>query len=94
MVTNILYNTKLFQVYFRFTEMDDRHLGLAPRFSRLGDVVAILHCCRVPAILRKHGNHYILLGTSTIPRLMAGEGKELYERGAARFEEFLLIKGK
>lgn len=79
--------TALSQVYFRFTEMDGGYLGLAPRFSRPGDVVAILHGCKVPVILRKHGDHYILLGTSAIPRLMEGEGKELYETGAARFEE-------
>lgn len=79
--------TVLSQIYFRFTEMDGEYLGLAPRFSRPGDEVAILHGCRVPVILRKHGDHYILLGTSTIPRLMEGEGQELYERGVARFEE-------
>jgi tetratricopeptide (TPR) repeat protein len=75
------------QVYFRFTEMAGGYLGLAPRFSRPDDVVAILHGCKVPVILRKHGDHYILIGTSNIPRLMEGEGKELYEVGAARFEE-------
>ena len=87
MIATLGIRSKLSQVYFRFTEMDGGYLGLAPRFSRPGDVVAILHGCKVPVILRKHGDHYILIGTSNIPRLMEGEGKELHETGAARFEE-------
>ena len=87
METGILLRTKLVQVYFRFTEMEGGHLGLAPRFSRPGDLVAILQGCQVPVILRKHEDHYTLIGPSIVPRLMEGEGKELYETGAARFEE-------
>ena len=77
MVTAMEIQTTLSQVYFRFTEMAGGYLDLAPRFSRPGDVVAILHSCRIPAILRKNRDHYILIGTSNIPRLMEGEGKEL-----------------
>jgi tetratricopeptide (TPR) repeat protein len=87
MTAAIMIETALSQVYFRFTEMDGGYLGISPRFSRPGDVVAILHGCKVPVILRKHGDHYILIGTSNIFRLMEGEVRELYETGAARFEE-------
>lgn len=62
-------------------------MGLVPRFSRPGDVAAILYGYRALVILRKNGDHYILIGISNIPRLMESEGKELYERGAVRFEE-------
>jgi hypothetical protein len=75
------------QVHFRFTEMEGGYLGMAPRFSRPGDLVAILTGCQVPVILRKQEDHYILIGPSTIPGLMEGEAKELYESGRASFEE-------
>jgi hypothetical protein len=72
---------------FRFTEMEGGYLGMAPKFSRPGDVVAILKGCKVPLILRKHKDHYIIIGTSSIPGLMEGEAKELCESGRARFED-------
>jgi len=81
------FNNEYAQVYFRFTELEGGYLGIAPRFSRPGDVVAILKGCKVPLILRKHKDHYIIIGTSSIPGLMEGEAKELCESGRARFED-------
>jgi hypothetical protein len=75
------------QVRFRFTEMEGGYLGMEPRFSRPGDVVAILKGSKVPLILRKHEDHYIIIGTSSIPELMEGEAKELCESMRARLED-------
>ena len=75
------------QEYFRYVEFEGGYLGMAPRFSRPGDIVAILNGCKVPIILRKQEDYYILIGTCNIPGLMEGEAKELCENGRARFEE-------
>jgi hypothetical protein len=83
----ILMANESAQEYFRFIEFEGGYLGMAPRFSRPGDVVAILNGCKVPIILRKQEDHYILIGTCNIPGLMEGEAKELCENGRARFEE-------
>jgi hypothetical protein len=86
-VKTILFTSEATQMCFRFTELEGGYLGMAPRFSRPGDVVAIVKGCNVPLILRKHEDHYIIIGTSNIPGLMEGEAKELCESGRARFED-------
>jgi hypothetical protein len=86
-VKNIKFKREATQANFRFTEMEGGYLGMASRFSHPGDVVAILKGCRVPLILRKHKDHYIIIGTSSIPGLMEGEAKELFESWRARFED-------
>jgi hypothetical protein len=86
-IKSILFANMAAQTNFRFTEIQGGYLGIAPRFSRPNDVVAILKGFKVPVILRKQEDHYILIGTSTIPGLMEGEAKEMRESGQARLEE-------
>ena len=86
-VKTILFKSEATQMCFRFAELEGGYLGMASRFSHPGDVVAILKGCRVPLILRKHKDHYIIIGTSSIPGIMEGEAKELFESGRARFED-------
>jgi hypothetical protein len=85
--TTIYVKFLMVQALYRFTELEGGYLGMAPRLSRPGEVMAILKGCKVPPILRKHEDHYIFIGTSNILGLMDGEAKELYDSGRARFED-------
>jgi hypothetical protein len=76
-----------FRFYFRFTEIEGGYLGMAPRFSPPGNVVAILKGCKAPVIIRKREDYYTHIGPSIIPGFVEGEAKELYKNGRARFEK-------
>jgi hypothetical protein len=83
----IFQNVKSTQIYFRYAEIEHGYFGLTPRFSRPGDLIAILKGCNVPVVLRKHEDHYTLVGTCFVPGLMEGEAQVLLSSGRATVEE-------
>ena len=47
-------------------EVLDGSFGLGPSVMRRGDIVAIIGGAKHPVVLRPHGEHYILVGTSHV----------------------------
>jgi len=61
------------QVLYRFTTFNRGYLGLAPRYSHPGGIIAIVKGCNVPLILREVEGHYIVVGPCFVHGLMHGE---------------------
>ena len=99
-VQSIIWNRKLFIL---IDKVGRRLLGLAPSSARQGDVVAILHGCSVPVLLRQgrsdasedgaggsvQGAWWHLLGECFVYGIMEGEAMQIQENVDAT-EEFLL----
>lgn len=60
------------------------YIGLAPEEAELGDVIAILHGCNFPLVLRPCGGSYLLIGECYVDGMMDGEMVEA--RGQRVFE--------
>jgi hypothetical protein len=82
----ILRSVQFTQTYFPYTDIEHGYFGLTPRFSRPGDLIAILNGCNVPVVLRKHEDNYIHIGTCFVPGLMEGEAQVLLDNGRAKVE--------
>jgi hypothetical protein len=85
--TAILQKVNAYQDYFRYTENKHGCFRLTLRFSRSGDLIAILKGCSVPVVLRRHEDYYIHIGTCFVPGLMKGEAQLLLNDGRAKVEE-------
>jgi hypothetical protein len=48
-------------------------VGLAPWNAAEGDIVCVLLGCRFPVILRREGEHYVLIGEVFLDGFMNGE---------------------
>jgi hypothetical protein len=55
------------------------HLGLASKHVQTGDIIAILFGGQLPFVLRKVGNHYILIGEAYIDGIMDGEAAKQHD---------------
>jgi hypothetical protein len=82
--------------YFTFFETEDGFLGLGPRASQAGDVVAVLAGSNVPAILRpvdddETDTKYRHVGSCFIQGLMTGEAKQFIDAGLATVESLVLV---
>lgn len=64
------------------------YLGLAPLYTKRGDVISILFGCSSPMILRPVGAYYQLIGEAYVHGIMNGEGTEDYFRGRQMSETF------
>ncbi|KAK3936634.1 heterokaryon incompatibility protein-domain-containing protein [Diplogelasinospora grovesii] len=76
---------------WRLIETEKGHLGLAPKGSKLGDVVTVLKGSRVPVILRERGDHFVHVGTSFILDLTDGELSGCVEAGKFSIKEFRIL---
>ena len=64
------------------------NLGLGPRSSQKGDIVAFIRNCKIPMILRKRASgRYIVIGEAYIHGYMHGE---FLERGHPSFEKIII----
>lgn len=59
--------------YRRMMISSKGYIGLVPAKAREGDHICVLYGCSVPVILRKKGDHYVLIGESYVHGIMDGE---------------------
>jgi hypothetical protein len=72
-------------------ETEDGYLGLGPKGSKPGDVVAVLKGCDVPVVLRRNTDHFKHVGTSFILGLMDGELAGRVSREKLVVQEFRIL---
>lgn len=92
--------TKQASLYFRQLLMiwqqrnllftDGGRIGLGPKFTRVGDVVAILYGGRLPFILRPVGRCHQLIGNAYIQGIMDGEAVLAHEASGVPDRSFML----
>lgn len=70
----------------RFAETGEMYLALVPRYSRPGNVIAILKGASRPVVLRKHNDYYGHVGACYLHGLMDGEAAELLKAGFVKVE--------
>jgi hypothetical protein len=56
-----------------FFTTENGYMGLGPRWSRLGDSIALVAGSKVPFIIRETGQHYTLVGPAYVHGIMQGE---------------------
>jgi hypothetical protein len=61
-------------------------IGMAPKYAKLGDRVAVMTGCDMPFVLRPKGEHYEFIGAAFVEGLMKGEAIERVERGELKLE--------
>ncbi|GLA76942.1 hypothetical protein AtubIFM55763_008820 [Aspergillus tubingensis] len=59
--------------YRRMMISSKGYIGLVPAKAQEGDHICVLYGCSVPVILRKKGDHYVLIGESYVHGIMDGE---------------------
>lgn len=64
--------------------------GLGPKVLRKNDICCVLFGARVPFILRKRGDHYLLVGECYIHGIMRGEAIDMWRNGKLQLQEFEL----
>jgi hypothetical protein len=65
-------------------------LGMAPKYAKLGDRVAVLTGCDMPVVLRPTGDKYEFIGAAFVEGLMKGEAIDSIERGEMRLESIAI----
>jgi len=65
------------QMFFRFASLSDGYIGLVPRYSRPGDILAIVKECNVPLIIREKYDHHVLIGPCFVHGFMCGEAAKM-----------------
>ena len=64
------------------------NIGLCTSDAKEGDLICILLGVRVPLILRKEGDHYVILGDCYVDGIMDGEAIPDMEAGKFDVESF------
>ncbi|KAI1775476.1 heterokaryon incompatibility protein-domain-containing protein [Hypoxylon cercidicola] len=81
--TYIEIGYKAFEITYdtRLCTTKEGLIGTAPKDARLGDKIAVLAGCDMPALLRPKGEHYEYIGACFIEGLMKGEAVASVARG-------------
>ncbi|KAF8533048.1 heterokaryon incompatibility protein-domain-containing protein [Trichophaea hybrida] len=73
-ITEVAFRTCIEVCYAkRVAILDNGYIGLVPGHTAVGDVACILFGCSVPIMLRKNGNHYVMVGESYFHDVAEGE---------------------
>jgi hypothetical protein len=64
------------------------YMGLAPLKARKGDLVCVLLGCEIPLIIRRDGDHYLVIGESYIYGMMNGEVIQDVRDGKRQLQDF------
>jgi hypothetical protein len=64
------------------------YLGYGPKWIQEGDLVCVLHNCRVPVLLRKVDDHYYFVSLCFVLGIMDGEAAEMVHRGEIFMQKF------
>lgn len=65
------------------------YLGLAPKAAKIGDFVCVQLGCDKPLIIRREGDHYLLIGDSYVYGIMNGEVMQDVLKGYEKLEDIL-----
>ena len=68
--------------------ISDYIVGLALWDARSNDQVCVLPGCKFPVVLRKQGNHYILVGETYVDGYMHGKAMDELKDGKFRLQDF------
>ena len=49
--------------FYRFFEAGNGYLGLVPKCARPGEIISVIQSCNSLLVLRKEGDHYLLIGS-------------------------------
>jgi hypothetical protein len=66
------------------------YIRLSPESAQPGDILAILHGCKFPVVLRRHGNCYRVIGECYLHGFMDGEVLDMVKAGKYSVEKFKL----
>jgi hypothetical protein len=66
------------------------NIGVAPCAAQEGDVVCVMHGCKVPVVLRPEGQRFLLIGDAHLDNFMSGAAFGSREAGFEATQEFLL----
>ncbi|PMD21174.1 hypothetical protein NA56DRAFT_556793, partial [Hyaloscypha hepaticicola] len=53
------------------------YMGMGPKGLTVGDLICLVLGCEVPLLLRKNGDHYLLVGECFVWGLMDGEAMRM-----------------
>lgn len=67
---------------------DEGYMGTAPLDAGLGDIVCVLLGSDTPMVLRRHGDHFTLVGPCYVCGLMYGQAVKEAREGKREFEVF------
>ena len=74
----------------RFFVTASGSMGIGPRKMRSQDIIAILHGCRWPVVLRRQGEYYNILGTCYVQGIMDGEIVRKHQSEGKKAEVFVI----
>ena len=66
------------------------YMGLASTSPRAGDLMCLIPGCTVPLLIRKQGDHHILVSDCFVWGLMDGKAFEGKDEGDIQWETFRL----
>ena len=72
--------------YFCIVEVGKGYLGLAPKGTLVGDIIACGQGCGALLVLRKEDHHHVFVGPCWVVGLLEGEMTQLVEKGEAKME--------
>lgn len=73
---------------WRFCETTSGYFGLAPLYTRPGDILCILDGCHTPVVIRQTEDQYEFVGCCFIVGLMTGQAKELMNALGSKIQRF------
>jgi hypothetical protein len=66
-------------------------MGMGPKALAEGDLICVVLGCEVPLLLRKNGDHYLLVGECFVWGLVDGEAIRMKRRGDDWLDTFRLF---
>jgi hypothetical protein len=72
----------------RMFRTDSRHIGIGPIEIQPGDQICVLFGARVPFVIRRSGDHWLLVGECYLHGLMNGEAIEIWKNGDHQAQTF------
>jgi Heterokaryon incompatibility protein (HET) len=71
----------------RFAQSRKRLFAMLPLIAESGDLLCVISGCRVPMLIRPHGDHHVIVGSCYVQGLMDGESADMLARGDATVQE-------
>lgn len=68
----------------------DGFIGMGPATLEVDDEIVVPFGASRPFVLRKHGDHHVLIGDAVVPGIMSGQLMNLYNEGTVQAKEYYL----